>query len=250
MKITILGSGCGVPSLKRSGPGILVESKKLKLLFDCGPGTLKQLLRLNLDYRHIDKVLFTHLHTDHIADLGPFLFASKYEIKPRIKNLELTGPKGLKRFYKNLLRLYDNVLAPERYKVLIHERSDSQFKLKNLLITTLRLRHTKEVIGYRLKSPKGKVIVYSGDTDYCENLLKLSHDADLLILECSFADNLKVPGHLTPTLAARVAQKAQAKKLVLTHIYPIVKNKDISGPVKKIYKGNLRIAKDFLSVTI
>lgn len=249
MKITILGSGCGVPNLKRNSPGILVESKNLKLLLDCGPGIIRQLLHLNLDYRHIDKILFTHLHTDHIADIGPLLFASKYELNPRKKDLELIGPKGLKRFYKNLLRLYDNVLLPKMYKVIIREKVNSRFKLGDYSITTLKLKHTQEAIGYRLMDASGKILVYSGDTDYCQNLVKLSKGADLLILECSFPDNLKIPGHLTPTLSAKIASIAKAKKLLLTHLYPACKLIDINKSVKKVYKNDFQVARDFSSIT-
>ena len=48
----------------------------------------------------------------------------------------------------------------------------------------------------------------------------ISKNADLLILECSHPDGMKAKGHLTPSLCGKIAAKANAKKLVLTHFYP------------------------------
>ena len=250
MKFTVLGSGCGVPNLKRNAPSNLIEVDNLKLLLDCGPGALRQLLKIGLDYCHIDKILITHLHTDHVADIGPFLFSSKYEFNPRKKNLEIFGPKGIKRFYDKLIKLYDKVLLPERYKVIIKEKGDSNFKIGNLSVKTKRLPHAKETIGYRIKDKRGKTLVYSGDTDYCRGLIELSKDADLLILECSFPDNIKVEGHLTPTLAGKIAKEAKVKRLILTHLYPINNKTEITKTVRRIYKKRFYVASDLLRIII
>ena len=74
-------------------------------------------------------------------------------------------------------------------------------------------------IGYRIEA-EGASLVYSGDTDVCENIVKLARHADVLILECSFHDDEKVEGHLTPAEAGAIANRAECRTLLLTHFYP------------------------------
>ena len=56
-------------------------------------------------------------------------------------------------------------------------------------------------------------MVYSGDTDYCDSIVKLARDCDVLILECSFPEGMHCEGHLTPDLAGRIAAEANCKQL-------------------------------------
>ena len=61
----------------------------------------------------------------------------------------------------------------------------------------------------KLTDSNGKSIVYSGDTDYCPELIELADNCDLLILECSFPDDMKVEGHLTPSEAGKIAAETK-----------------------------------------
>jgi ribonuclease BN (tRNA processing enzyme) len=81
--------------------------------------------------------------------------------------------------------------------------------------------HRPESLAYRIIDRNGKALVYSGDTDVCDGLTAIAADADLMICESAFPDDQKVDGHLTPSLAGRVAQAAAVKRLVLTHFYPV-----------------------------
>jgi len=53
-------------------------------------------------------------------------------------------------------------------------------------IFSLPMAHTPESVGYRIELHDGRSIAVSGDTDYCESVVDLARDADLLVLECSF----------------------------------------------------------------
>ena len=69
---------------------------------------------------------------------------------------------------------------------------------------------------------RGREIVaaYTGDTEECPAAIDLARDVDLLIAECSVADEDRVPGHLTPRGVGRVAAAASARQVVATHFYP------------------------------
>jgi ribonuclease BN (tRNA processing enzyme) len=93
-------------------------------------------------------------------------------------------------------------------------------------------------------------VVYSGDTDYSENLIALSKDADVLICESAVPDDFRVKGHLTPSLAGDIATRAGVKKLILTHFYPECDNADIEFEVRKAYDGPLVLAEDLMEIKI
>lgn len=244
MEVVILGSGTGVPSLKRGSPGLVVESAHQKLLFDSGPGTMRALLKAGITYQDIDGIFYTHLHTDHTADLAPFLFAAKNSLALREKPLHVSGPNGFKQFYSKLLDLYGDAIVPVSYRITIVEILDQAVDYEGWNIATKSLPHTEQSIGYRIEDSEGRKFVYSGDTDYGDAIIDLAKDADLLILECSFPDEYKVKGHLTPYFAGKIAQEAGCSKLLLTHLYPICDQWDVLSQCQKVFSGEVRLAED------
>ena len=112
------------------------------------------------------------------------------------------------------------------------------------------MNHREESLAYRIIDSNGKSIVYSGDTDTTENLVSLAAQADLLICESAMPDTLKVPGHLTPSLAGDIAARAHVKKLVLTHLYPECNQFDIAAQCRKTYQGPLVIAEDLMRIEV
>lgn len=249
IEVTILGSGTGIPSLKRGAPGLAIKLGNEMLLFDSGPGTLNRLLRANIDYRKIDYIFYTHFHPDHTAELVPFLFACKYHSEPRKKPLKIIGPKGIGRLYSSLLEVYGEWITPRTYSVEVKEILNNPYKGKNWTIYSQPLKHTNPSLGYRILK-NNRSVVYSGDTDYCKEIIELGHNADLLILECSFPEKHYVKGHLIPSLAGKVGKESGCKRLLLTHIYPICDKYDILSECKKIFKGKINLAKDLMRISL
>lgn len=248
MEIIILGSGTGIPSLKRGAPGLVVRIGREVLLFDSGPGTLDRMLRVGIDYRKLDYIFYSHFHPDHVADLVPFLFACKYHSAPRKKPLKIFGPKGLQNLYFNLLEVYGEWITPVKYLVEIKELDGNPYKGKGWIIYNKPLMHTDYSIGYRIEK-NGKSVVYSGDTDYCKEIVELARNSDLLILECSFPERYRIKGHLTPKLAGRVARESGTKHLVLTHLYPVCDRYNILSGCRKEFKGKVTVAKDLYEIS-
>ena len=249
-EIIIIGSGCGVPSLKRGSPGLVIRINDEFLLFDSGPGTLRKLLEAGITYQDINHIFYSHFHTDHIADLGPLLFAAKYQLNLREKSLAITGPPGIKNFYQRLLNLYGEVILPHFFTLNFTELTEGEISSSDWKLTAKPMIHTEHSIGYRLENSQGKVIVYSGDTDYCRNIITLAQNADILILECSFSDERKVSGHLTPSIAGKIASEAGCRKLVLTHLYPDCDNYDITGQCRKIFGREIVLAEDMMKIEV
>ncbi len=252
--VTILGSGTCVPSLKRSSCSILVESAGCKFLLDAGAGTMRRLLHMGTEVFDISYLFFSHFHPDHTGELVPFLFANKYPDGTRRKKpLTLIGGKGFKEFFHQLEGVYGEWIQLPSNLLNISELDNRNFDqrfLEPFTIASLPVNHRPESVAIRITAPDGKSLVYSGDTDFSENLVTLASKAQLLICESSFPDQAKVPGHLTPSLAGEIANQAGVGKLVLTHFYPECDSENIEKQCRKTYKGPLVLAEDLMVLNL
>lgn len=247
MKITILGSGTAVPRLDRNMAGYLVEIGKKKLLFDSGPGTIRRLLKLKVKIPSIDNIFYTHFHPDHINELPGILVINHCN---KFKgSLNLHGPAGIKEYFNFVKRV---TMGKLNYNVKVKEmKHNSLTKIpinkSYLKVKSKRSKHTHNSVSYRIEY-NNKSIVYSGDTDYSQNIIQISKNADILVLECSFPGSKKVKGHLTPSLCGKIATKAKIKKLVLTHLYPECDKVDIKKQCRKEFNGKIVVARDFMVI--
>ncbi len=247
--ITFLGTGAGTPTKTRSEAGILISSGSLKILIDPGSAIIERLLKINVTYHDITHIVISHLHPDHVQGLISFLFSSKFHLSPRRNDLIIIAPKGFRRFLNKLQETFDNTITPEFYKLNIHEASNKVINFKELKITFAKTLHSIESIGYRFHI-NGRIITYSGDTGYCQDIIDLSKHSDILILECSMPDKFKVKNHLTPSLAGKIASQSGSKILILTHFFPICEKFDILSKAHLIFKGKIVQAYDFMSIKI
>jgi ribonuclease BN (tRNA processing enzyme) len=250
MELIILGSGTGVPSLKRGSPGFLIKAGERSILLDSGSGTLTKMLRAGVTYKEVDAVLYSHIHPDHVADLVPLIFACKYHEDPRTKDLLILGGRGIRDYVEGLRSVYGSWIEPETFHIHIREVVADEAEIGELRIITIPLEHTPESVGYRVTSLTGRSVAYSGDTDYCPNIVELARGADLLILECSFPEGRKVRGHLTPALAGRIAHEAGCTRLLLTHLYPPCDRSDIRGDCQNVFPGEVLLAEDMMRIRI
>jgi ribonuclease BN (tRNA processing enzyme) len=254
VEIIIVGSGTAVPHPQRASPSIAVFIDKVLLLLDIGPGTVRQLAVAGLTHEDIDYVAVSHFHPDHTADLIHLIFATRHPpVLEGRKPFTMIGPRGFTRFLELLKRPYGTWLdlpagLMEIEELDTNERDRKQFN--GFTLVSAPLRHTAQSIGFRIEGNSGKILVYSGDTDFSEELVDLAMGADLLILESSFPDGQGVEGHLTPSKAGEIATLAKAKRLVLTHFYPECLQTDIEGQCRKTYQGELILATDLMRLKV
>lgn len=208
------------------------------------------MLDVGVTHRDIDLLLYTHIHPDHVADLVPILFACKYADLPREKEMLCIGGQGFKSYFEKLKDLYGSWIEPQSYRLAVKEICQETLAYRDLKILSRPMAHISESVGYRIELKDGTSVTLSGDTDYCQNIVDLALEVDLLVLECSFPDGKKVEGHLTPSLAGRIALESRCKRLLLTHLYPVCDQFDIVGQCKKIYQGQIILAEDLTRIKI
>jgi ribonuclease BN (tRNA processing enzyme) len=250
VKITILGSGTCVPRHDRSSSALLLETGRAKILMDLGRGTIDRLLTCGVTIFDLTHICLSHFHPDHTSEVVPLIFATKYPDRLARKNrLHLIGGPGLNSFYQGLQAAYGRwiILPEEQLEILeIDSPETESFVFKDFSMTVRRANHSPESLAYRIQAG-GISMVYSGDTDLCDDLADLAFETDLFVCEASMPDGQKVPGHLTPSLAGSMASKARARRLVLTHLYPPCDEVDVVKQARSTYKGPVIKAEDLMT---
>jgi ribonuclease BN (tRNA processing enzyme) len=213
LKVTLLGTGVGIPQPGRSQSAILVENAS-PLLFDCGAGTLLRLDQAGVGLEAMDTVVLTHLHLDHVSDL---LALANARYLSQLPGLEIYGPAGTEQWFKILHSAFPYL---EKMEVNVREvQPMDSLSLKGCDIFAEAARHSVIALAYRLEWDE-KVVVYSGDTEPSVRVAALAEGADLLVHECSFPEPFEVTNHTTPHRLGSVLRNANAKRVVLTHLYP------------------------------
>jgi len=250
MELFVLGSGTCIPTVDRGPSGLALSFGSHLILFDGGGGSLRQMPRLGLDFRKVDFHCLTHFHPDHVIDLISLLFAMNYTVDfTRFDPLRIIGPAGLKDFFAKMRGIFGRWIEAHTYSLSLHEAGNSEIDFEDFSVQTRPVLHSENSIGFRV-NVAGRSMVYSGDTGYCGNIVALGKEADLLILECSYPEERKKEGHLTPALAGRIAREAGAKKLLLTHFYPVFGGHDIRQECGQEFSGEIVLAVDGMKLEI
>jgi len=250
IELIVLGSGTCALQPQRSMSGYALRHQNFLMLVDCGNGVLRRSLEAGLKPFEVDAILISHLHVDHIADIVPLLWGLKHApgIK-RDKALHFFGPPGLQQFFEKLPSLYGKWIEKFPFPVVVKNVMQEEFVIGPWQVKTLPMQHGASANGYRLQS-RGKVIAYSGDTGECVEAVRLAKNADVCILECSFAKDYGAENHLHAAQVGRIARQAECRKLILSHLYPECDETDVKAICAKEFSGSLELASDLMRLMI
>lgn len=248
--IIVLGSGTRVLLAEHSMAGYAVCCRDHLLLLDCGNGVIRRGLEAGLPMIAVDAVLFSHLHLDHVADLPPLLWALHGEGQQRAdRALHLFGPPGFRNFFDGLSLLYGNWIDEIAPPLVVQEIFADIFQTGPWQVQAFPMNHGIPANGYRLQTP-GRTLAYTGDTGPCDEIVPLAHDADLLIAECSFPNNHGTWNHLTAGEVGDFAQRAQCKRVLLSHLYPESLAADVVAQCREKFSGEIKLARDLQRLTL
>lgn len=254
IRIHILGAGGAVPTPTHTPAAYWLTLDGQSFLLDPGPGALVRLVKSGeipngLD--DIDRVLLTHLHPDHSADLIALLFALHSPVPVSAAPITITGPKGLVQLVDQLKGIYGRWLEPRQRELIIREIEPGTVmeqpgggKITSFAVNHGQDRLSQQPLGYRFTDARGQLLVFSGDTGPCTELEEAATGADLLLVECSTPDELATAGHLAPKDVGQVCCAAQPKQVVLTHQYPDSARLDLVAEVGQYWTGNIHQAVD------
>jgi len=257
MQLVVLGSGTSVFHPRRASAGFWLQTKAGSILLDCSADAPHRMAAENLDWINLDAIWISHLHLDHCAGLAPFLFGIKWAkgSERRLKPLRIFGCHGVAALLKAIdethhYKLFEQPFAIEIQEIESHDEVTQVDLLPGLMIETISTPHRPESLAIRLTDSDDRTLVYTSDTGYSERIAQFARDADLLILECSFYRDKPTPKHLELADAMRLAQIAEPKELLLTHLYPEWDSINLEHEAATRWSGKTIAAFDGLRLTI
>ncbi|MDH3459143.1 MAG: ribonuclease Z [Gemmatimonadota bacterium] len=246
MQLTVLGSGTVAPSSERTAPAYWLEADNVRLLLDCGAGTLHRAATFGVPWADVTHIALTHFHIDHWGELPHFLFALRWGVEPpRRDPLVILGPRGIGVRLAHLTSAYGEwVLHPEFPLEVVELDAGAERPLADgVVIETHPTPHTAESLAYGVRTETAR-LVYTGDTGPSETLATWAAGCDLLLCECSLPEERAMDQHMTPAGVARLARTAGTKRLVLTHVYPVFGSLDPATLVAGEFEGTVETARD------
>jgi ribonuclease Z len=145
LDIVFLGTAGSMPTARRAPSATLVRRGGEKLLFDCGEGTQRQLLRSDVGLVELHEIFLTHFHADHFLGLPGML--KSFALRGREMPLTLYGPRGLDELLRSLARIFGRL----SYEVDVIELAEGAVLPRDGYdLRTFAVRHGREALGYSL----------------------------------------------------------------------------------------------------
>jgi ribonuclease BN (tRNA processing enzyme) len=219
VEILFLGSGDAFGSGGRFQTCFHVRAEATQFLIDCGASSLIAMKRFGVDPSSLDIILLSHLHGDHFGGL-PFLILDA-QFSRRTRPLVIAGPPGVEARVRDAMEvLFPGSSAVQRkFIVQFAELAEgSGTVLGPLSVIPYRVVHPSGAPSFALRvTCGGKVIGYSGDTEWTDTLVQAARGADLFICE-AYVFEKKIKYHLDyRTLMDRRTQLG-CRRLMLTHM--------------------------------
>lgn len=274
-RVTLLGTGTPVPSMKRFGPSTLIQVGNETFMIDCGRGATQRLWQLGVSFRTVSSLFLTHLHSDHIVGI-PDLWATGWLNQAwggRREPLAVYGPAGTRDMMDNMRRAFHwdiqvrskeqnlplrgiEVAATEFEEGVVLERS-------GIKVTAFAVDHgpaNHPAFGFRIDYD-GRVVVLSGDANPSEGLARQAQNADLYIQQVVVGFNTgpgKARGQRTdPEQAGLMFARAKPRLAVFSHIgffaaagSAAPTEQDLIERTRKNYAGPLTVGEDLMSFSI
>jgi ribonuclease BN (tRNA processing enzyme) len=222
MRVQFLGSGDAFGSGGRFNTCLLVESRTGAFLIDCGASSLIAMRKFGVDPNCIGTVFISHLHGDHFGGL-PFLILDAQFYSRRTTPLTLVGPPGFRDRLCQAMELFfpGSSTVERKFTTEIREIDAGETAVINgIMVTAYLVEHACGAPPFALRFVcDGKVLAYTGDTEWTENLLAVGRGADLLIAEALFFER-RVKYHLDYTSLKGHLARIGAKRVILTHMGP------------------------------
>ena len=285
-KIHILGAGTPTPTSDRFGSSFALTIGTDQILIDCGPATTHKLVKAGLWPTNIDYLFFTHHHFDHDIDYPCFLLCRWDQSIGQENTLQVYGPTLTEKITQGILDEKTGLFAHDWIARVNHPLSQQVYvnrggtlprkppmvkatditpgpvvSTENWEAIAAPAEHVQpylDSLAYRFNTPNGS-IVFTGDTQPCESVVDLAKDADMMLCMCwdeqsTMENNGENIGQCGTEGAAKMAQAAEVKQLVLVHIGPTLSKKTTEETsvhhIKKFYDGETIYSHELMQIQL
>jgi ribonuclease BN (tRNA processing enzyme) len=222
MRLTFLGCGDAFGTGGRFNTCFHVSAAEGVFLIDCGASSLIAMRKFGVEPNDVRTIFISHLHGDHFGGLPFFLTEARFYSR-RTAPLTIAGPPGLReRLNATMEALYPGSTQREfKFPIDLREIEARQtHEINNLRVTPFEVAHSAGAPPYALRiACEGKIIAYSGDTEWTDALIDAGRGADLFIVECLMADR-RVKFHMDYPTLSRNLPRVAARRVILTHLGP------------------------------
>lgn len=280
-RLVLLGSKGG-PALRPGGPwpsSSLLEIGGRSIVVDCGLGVTRGLVDAGVSLKALDLIFITHLHSDHLLELGPLIHTAW--TAGLATPVTVFGPPGVGHYWRRFcqsmefdieIRIVDEGRPDIRELVSVDEFGEGPVvEQRGLKVTALRVDHPPVTDCFALRFEHGaKSVVFSADTAFFPPLADFAEGADILVHEAMLEEGIErlvartgngarlrehlLASHTFAEEAGRIAGDAGVKRLVLNHLIPAddaeIGEADWIDAVRKTWAGDLTIARDGLVVEL
>ena len=282
-RLVLLGSKGG-PALRPGGPWpstSLLELGGRRIVVDCGLGVTRGLVDAGMPLKTLDLIFVTHLHSDHVLELGPLIHTAW--TAGLLTPVRVFGPPGTahvwERFLQSLefdidIRIGDEGRPDIRELAIIEEYVEGpllELEEAGLTVSALRVEHPPVTDCFALRFDHAQAsVVFSSDTALFPPLADFAKGASVLVHEAMLADGIErlvartgngerlrehlLAAHTFAADAGRIATEAGVGRLVLNHLIPAddaeIGPADWERAVREGWSGKLSIASDGLVVPL
>jgi ribonuclease Z len=271
LDVLFIGTAGSAPTARRGLPSTLVRRGGDRLLFDCGEGTQRQLVR-SVGLIELEEVFITHFHADHVLGLPGML--KTFSLRGRERPLTVYGPRGLARLFAGLAP----VIGKTTFELRLEElEPNAELRRDGYRIATFAVDHGVPAHGYVLlederpghmdprraeelgiqpgpdlgrlqrgepvggvrpeqvlgEPRRGRKVVIAGDTVPCDMTRAVAFEADLLIHEATFAAEDSERAAQTRHSTARAAAQLAADARVIMLALTHVSPRYSGGELRK-----------------
>lgn len=279
-RIVTLGTKGG-PAIRARGAmptSSLLELDGRRIVIDAGLGVAKGLVEAGMDLRDLDLVFITHLHSDHVLELGPLLHTA-WTTGLRAP-VTVWGPAGTDDYWQGFLasmafdcaiRVRDEGRVPLDRMVRLRTYAEGAVMAEGgLMVRAAHVPHPPVEEAYALRFEGSRVVTFSGDTAYHPPLADFARGSDALVHEAMLPEGIEAiiaktglgdalrqhlhESHSTVEQAAAIARDAGVGHLVLNHLIPVDDDRftqaDWLSRVAAVWPGRTTLGRDGLEVLL